>query len=118
MTYSQTFQRGAQMRRNQVTGRYRDQRPRLGPFSNALVLIIAITLMGLLYLTQITKTSVYGFEVSELKNVKSTLETQNQNLRIESARLQSIERLRTSQIAGELSENDKLTFVGNQEQSP
>jgi hypothetical protein len=118
MTYSQTMQRAAQVRRNQTVGRYRDQRPRLGPFSNALILIIAITIMGLLYLTQITKTSVYGFEVSGLKDEKQTLETENQNLRIEAARLQSIQRLRTSKVAGELTENDRLTFVDGQEQTP
>jgi cell division protein FtsL len=118
MTYSQSMQRAAQVRRNQNVGRYLDQRPRLGPFSNALVLLIAITLMGLLYLTQITKTSVYGFEVSELKQEKSSLETQNQNLRVEAARLQSIERIRKSEVAGKLSENERLTFVDTGESSP
>lgn len=112
------MQRAARVRRNQAVGRYRDERPRLGPFSNALILIIAITLMGLLYLTQITKTSVYGFEVSGLKDEKKTLETENQNLRIEAARLQSIERLRKSKVAGQLDENDRLTFVDRQAQTP
>lgn len=118
MTYSQTLQQSKRLRRNQAIARYNDQRPRLGPFSNALILAIAVALMGLLYLTQITKTSVYGFEVSGLKEEKTTLETENQNLRIEAARLQSIERLRKAELAGDLSEVDRLTFVEHQETSP
>lgn len=113
MTYTQISQGSARIRRNQALSQYRDRERRvsLGPFSNALVLIIATALMGLLYLTQITKTSVYGFEVNELKQEKTTLETENQNLRIEAARLQSVERLRSSEQAKALSDVEQVRFV-------
>jgi cell division protein FtsL len=112
MTYSQMTQMAQpRLRRSQSVGRYEFSRRGLGPVANAMLLIAVLAIMGLIYLTQITKTSVFGFEVSELKDKKQALEEQNQNLRIEHARLQAVERIEQSQVAGQLTGVDDLTFA-------
>lgn len=112
MTYSQLGRMPRSIRRSQTVGVYQPSGKALGPMSNVLFLAAVLTVMGLIYLTQITKTSVFGFEVNELKQQKQTLAEDNQNLRIEAARLQAIERIRASEVAGKLQPNDQLTFAG------
>lgn len=116
MTYSQLGKMPRSVRRSQAVGIYQPSGKAIGPLTNVLFLAALLTIMGLIYLTQITKTSVFGFEVNDLKQQKQSLTEGNQNLRIEAARLQAIERIRASEVAGELTPNDKLTFV-DQEQN-
>ena len=111
MTYSQMYRTQRTVRRSQSVGTYELSRRAFGPVTNALFLAAVLALMGLIYLTQITKTSVFGFEVNELKQQKKTLEQTNQSLRIEAARLQAIERIKASEVAGTLTDVDQLTFA-------
>ena len=116
MTYSNMYRTHRVLRRSQTVGTYELTRRRgFGPITNALFLAAVLAVMGLIYLTQITKTSVFGFEVSELKEQKKTLEQTNQSLRIEAARLQAIERIKSSEVAGSLTDVDKLTFAEGQD---
>lgn len=110
MTYSQMYRTPRSVRRSQTVGTYQLSRTGFGPITNALFLAAVLAVMGLIYLTQITKTSVFGFEVNELKQQKETLEQTNQSLRIESARLQAIERIKQSEVANQLTDVDQLTF--------
>lgn len=116
MTYSQLGKMPRSVRRSQAVGVYQPSGKAIGPLTNVLFVAALLTVMGLIYLTQITKTSVFGFEVNELKQQKQSLHESNQNLRIEAARLQAIERIRASEVAGQLTPNDQLTFA-NQDQN-
>ncbi len=111
MTYSQASRRPSVMRRAQNVGRYETANRGLGPIANILFLASIMSIMGLIYLTQVTRTSVFGFEVSALKSQKQDLIKSNENLRLEAARLQAIERIKASQVAGGLEENKDLTFA-------
>jgi len=93
--------------------RYQQQSQKLGPVSSMLAIGLIITIAGLLYLVQITKTSVYGFEVGELKSRQSELQAQNETLKVEAARLQSLERVEGSDFAKEFQPTDELTFLPN-----
>ncbi len=55
---------------------------RLGPISVGFVTVAIITVLALLYLTQVTKTSVYGYKLSELTQQKQQLEQQHQELQV------------------------------------
>ena len=99
------------VRRNQNTMRYQSNKRPLGPISNALVLALIVGLSGLLYLTQVTKTSVYGFEINSLSDERTQLMERNNELRAEAARLQSVDRVRAAAAEGKFQAGGDVGFV-------
>jgi uncharacterized membrane protein len=74
----------------------------LGPVSNTITLIILACLLGLLYLTQVTKTNAFGYQINNLQQTQTSLKSQYDNLEVSSARLQSLSRVENSQVAKNL----------------
>lgn len=95
MTYSSALALGRQqnLSRGQNSVSFKVTDKRLGPVSNTIVLIVLACLLGLLYLTQVTKTNAYSYQINDLKTEQSKLEQQHQDLTVASARLQSVERV-------------------------
>lgn len=83
--------------RNSVTFRTRERK--FGPVSNTVILIVLACLLGLLYLTQVTKTNAYGYTINSLHEETVALQDKNDDLQVDSARLQSLERVANSDIA-------------------
>jgi hypothetical protein len=71
----------------------------LGPVSNTIVLIVLACLLGLLYLTQVTKTNAFGYQIHSLQDQKVSLKNKHDELEVESARLQSLSRVKDSAVA-------------------
>ncbi|HSX15250.1 MAG TPA: hypothetical protein VLF40_00500 [Candidatus Saccharimonadales bacterium] len=98
MTYSSALAMGRQQHigrgQNSVTLKVTEKR--LGPVSNTIVLIVLACLLGLLYLTQVTKTNAYGYQINTLQQQQSKLQQQHQDLTVASAREQSLERVSAS----------------------
>lgn len=88
--------------RNQNSVAFRSHGRALGPVSNAVILIVLALLLGLLYLTQVTKTNAYGYQISGLLQQQSQLQQQYSNLQVASARLQSDTRVQNSGVAKSL----------------
>lgn len=101
MTYSSTLAIGRQRfaNRNQNTTSFRNRDHSLGPVSNTIMLIVLACLLGLLYLTQVTKTNALGYQIDELKQEQSTLQIEHAELEIASARLQALDRVKNSEVA-------------------
>src|SRR6478609_7168745 len=101
MTYSSTMAMGRQQMlsrgQNSVTFRVTDKR--LGPVSNTIVLIVLACLLGLLYLTQVTKTNAYGYQINSLQKQQSKLTQEHEDLSVASAREQSLDRVASSATA-------------------
>ena len=102
MTYSSALALGRQQQsvsrgQNSVSFRVTDKR--LGPVSNTIVLIVLACLLGLLYLTQVTKTNAYGYKINALQQQQSQLQQQHEDLSVASAREQSLDRVASSQVA-------------------
>lgn len=104
MTYSSTLAagRGQTMRRNQNTTAYKSTDRAIGPVSNTIILIVLACLLGLLYLTQVTKTNAFGYKLDSLNKEQSSLQQEHDELEVASARLQSLERVKNSQPANQL----------------
>lgn len=104
MTYSNSLALGRQRfaARNQNTTSFRGQEKTLGPVSNTIMLIVLACLLGLLYLTQVTKTNALGFKVDELEQKRTTLLAEHNQLQVDSARRQSLELVRNSDAAKKL----------------
>lgn len=105
MTYSSSVafsQRRGYARRNQNTVNFTNSAKTLGPISNTIILIVLACLIGLLYLTQVTKTNSFGYTINDLQQQQSQLEDQNANLKVSAARLQSLQRVADSSVAKNL----------------
>jgi hypothetical protein len=101
MTYSSTLALGRQqnLSRGQNSVSFRVADKRLGPVSNTIILIVLTCLLGLLYLTQVTRTNSYGYQINSLEQQQSKLQQQHQDLTVASAREQSVDRAATSTAA-------------------
>ncbi len=64
--------------------------------------VLGKLLLGLLYLTQVTKTNAYGYQIGSLQKEQATLKAEHDDLRVASARLQAVERIRASEQANGL----------------
>jgi cell division protein FtsL len=100
MTYSSALSISRQQRfagRGQNVIDFRAGRgTRLGPVSNTVMLIILACLLGLLYLTQVTKTNAYGFQLDSLHKQQQQLQDEHENLVLASANMQSIDKVQQS----------------------
>ncbi len=101
MTYSSSLamDRTRYQGRNQNSVSFRATTRTLGPISNTIVLIVLGCLLGLLYLTQVTKTNAYGYQINALQQTQSHLKSQHDDLEVASARLQSLNRVGNSTVA-------------------
>lgn len=102
MTYSSSLALG---RKNTFTSRgqnavsFRSRERSLGPISNTIILIVLACTLGLLYLTQVTKTNAYGYKVNSLLEQQQQLKQEQDDLQVASARLQSLDRVQNSEVA-------------------
>ena len=85
--------------RNQNTTSFRAHEKTLGPVSNTIMLIVLACLLGLLYLTQVTKTNALGYKIADLQSEQTTLKAEHDELQVASARLQALERAKNSEVA-------------------
>ena len=98
MTYSSSLAANRQKfaGRNQNTTSFRSAERAIGPVSNTIILIVLACVLGLLYLTQVTKTNSYGYKISELSTQASALQQERSELEVSAARLQALDRVKNS----------------------
>jgi cell division protein FtsL len=104
MTYSSSLAMGRQRyaARQQNTTRFSSSERTLGPISNTIMLIALACILGLLYLTQVTKTNALSYRINDLKEQQTELKGENDDLQVSAARLQSLERVKNSDTAKKL----------------
>ena len=94
MTTTTTFtsrRSHGQLRRNQNSTRFQSQ-VKLGPVAHTVLVALMITVLGLIYLTQATRLTAYGYEAQSLDTKITELEVQN-------ARLTALEKVKNSNVA-------------------
>lgn len=97
-------------RRNQNTVAFAHT-ARLGPISHTVLVAVMVAVLGLIYLTQITKTEGYGNIIDQLNNQKSDLVAKNSELEVESAKLQSLKEIESSQVAKTLTAPASTDYI-------
>jgi hypothetical protein len=104
MTYSHSLAANRQRfaANNQNTKSFRANEATLGPISNTIILIVLACVLGLLYLTQVTKTNAYGYKINALTTQASELQQEHDELEVASARLQALDRVKDSPVAQNL----------------
>jgi hypothetical protein len=115
MTYGKnvTISRASAYQRNHNTVSIRANRPSLGPVTNVIVLILVACVLGLLYLTQVTKTNALGYHISELGGKQTQLKEEYASLEVDSVRLQSLERIKNSKTAQAMPDSKPTAYVSN-----
>lgn len=83
--------------RNQNTTSFREKEHSIGPVTNTIILIVLACLLGLLYLTQVTKTNAFSYRLNDLRQQQSQLTEEKSQLEVDSARLQALERVKASE---------------------
>jgi len=84
---------------------------KLGPISHTVLVVLLVAFLGLLYLTQLTRTSAFAYEINEVNEAQAQLVAEHDDLRIENARLQSLTRVQQSAIAAEMVAPMSVSYV-------
>lgn len=85
-------------RRNQNIVEYATA-SKFGPIANMVTIILLVALLGMVYVTQVSKTGSYGYELNNINERKSELAAKQDDLKIENARLQALVNIKDSQVA-------------------
>lgn len=88
--------------RHQNVVSFQEQARSIGPISNAIILVVMSCLLGLLYLTQVTKTNANGYTIDSLQKQQTSLQKEHEELELSAARLQSLDRVANSAEAQKL----------------
>lgn len=97
-------------RRNQNTVKFQSGIS-LGPISHTVLIAVMLAVLGLIYLTQITKTGSFGYQLQDLTAKKEQLASENRDLEVESAKLQALEKVEQSGVAQALGTPESTDFA-------
>lgn len=113
MTYGKsiTLSRAASYQRNRNVVSLRAEKTGFGPVANGVIIVLILCLLGLVYLTQVTKTNALGYKVSELSSQQENLKDEHASLELEAVRLQNLERIKNSQVAQGLQQAQPTAFA-------
>lgn len=84
--------------RNQNTTRFVSS-VKLGPVAHTVLVALMITVLGLIYLTQATRTTSYDYQSQKIDSQIADLTTQKSDLEVENARLTSLQTVKNSSTA-------------------
>lgn len=99
-------------RRNQNTTRFAPTIS-MGPVAHTVLVALMVAVLGLIYLTQVTKTSFYGYQIDERESKLATMVDEKRDLEIENARLQALERVSNSAVASALTQPTSVEYARN-----
>lgn len=102
--------RQAPMRRNQNTVAFASS-VKLGPVTHTVFIALMITVLGLIYLTQASRVSSFGYEQTEIDEKIQSLETAKTDLEVENARLTALESVRNSSVASSMTTPSETSYV-------
>jgi len=72
---------------------------KLGPVAHTVLIALMITILGLIYLTQATKTTGYDYAAQKIDDKIADLTTKKADLEVENARLTALETIQNSTVA-------------------
>ncbi len=93
-----TSRQSDRWRRNQNTVAFAPA-VKLGPISHTIIVALMVTVLGLIYLTQVTRSGSYSYDINTLDTRLSALKAQKEDLQNENARLQALNTVSSSSVA-------------------
>lgn len=70
--------------------------------ANIAATVLFTALLGMIYLTQLSKTGSFSYEINKINRQKTELAAQRDNLKVENARLQSLNTIKNSEVAKQM----------------
>ncbi len=70
--------------------------------ANIAAIVLFTALLGMIYLTQLSKTGSFSYEINKINRQKTELAAQRDNLKVENARLQSLNTIKNSEVAKQM----------------
>lgn len=103
MSYTRTQQfnssrRTSNWNRNQNTVAFVSA-VKLGPVAHTVLIALMITVLGLIYLTQATRTTGYDYELKKLDGQIAELAAKQGDLKVENRRLTALENVQNTDVA-------------------
>lgn len=99
-------------RRNQNTARFMPT-VALGPVTHTVLIALMIAVLGLIYLSQVTRTSNFAYQLNASQETHDELLAEFQDLQVENARLQALERVKNSNVARALETPQQVDYATN-----
>ncbi len=96
--------------RNQNTTRFVSS-VKLGPVTHTVLVALMITVLGLIYLTQATRTTSYDYQSQKIDSQIADLNTQKSDLEVENARLTALQTTKDSNVAKAMTTPVKTDYV-------
>ena len=94
------------MRRNQNATRFRSN-VKLGPVAHTVLVALMVAVLGLIYLTQATKTSAYSKESQGLDKQISELHAKKSELEVQTA----LDKVKNSNVASAMSKPSQTDYA-------
>lgn len=111
-TFVSSRQQQRTWRRNQNTVRF-SVGNNLGPVAHTVLVTLMLVILGLVYLTQVNKTGSYSYELNGLQNKQDELVSQQQDLKVENARLQALQTVKNSNVAQAMTTPAHVDYAQN-----
>lgn len=105
-----TSRRQQNWSRNQNTVAYVSS-VKLGPITHTVLVALMITVLGLIYLTQATKTTSFDYQTEKIDSQIAELSTVKGDLEVENARLTALDTVKKSSVAREVTTPASTEFV-------
>lgn len=112
------YQRPTQFNSRRASGWNRNQNTvaftsnvKLGPVTHTVLVALMITVLGLIYLTQATRTTGYDYEAQKIDSKIAELTNQKTDLEVENARLTALEAVQNSSVAKEMTKPASTDYV-------
>ena len=96
--------------RNQNTTRFQSA-VKLGPVAHTVLVALMIIVLGLIYVTQATRTTGYDYEAQKIDSQIADLNNQKSDLQIENARLTALSTVKDSSVAREMTTPASTEYV-------
>ena len=96
--------------RNQNTTRFQSA-VKLGPAAHTVLVGLMIVVLGLIYVTQATRTTGYDYQVQSIDSQIAEYNEQKSELEVESARLTALESVKNSSVAKEMTTPTSTQYV-------
>jgi cell division protein FtsL len=79
--------------------------------AHTVLVALMITVLGLIYLTQATRATSYDYEINNVDSKISELAVQKDDLEIENARLTSLQSVKTSTVAANMTAPSSTSYA-------
>lgn len=96
--------------RNQNTTRFQSA-VKLGPVAHTVLVALMIIVLGLIYVTQATRTTGYDYEAQKIDSQIAEFSQQKSELEVENARLTALETIKNSSVAKEMTTASNTQYV-------